>query len=128
LILLLLALFWVLIVGPQRRRQRQQQAMLDAVRIGDEVLTVGGIYGIVQEVEDDGELVVEIADGIHVRVARRAVAGVERAEEDDDRDEVAEDPVDESPEAEQPVVEGDTPDDANEETGGRRGFRLRSRA
>ena len=51
--------------------------MLNAVEPGDEILTVGGIYGIVQELEDEeegGDLVVEIAEGIHVRVARRAVA------------------------------------------------------
>ena len=47
--------------------------MLGDVAPGDEILTVGGIYGIVQELEpeeDGGDLIVEIADGIHVRVAR----------------------------------------------------------
>ena len=55
------------------------------------MLTVGGIYGIVQELEDEedgGDLVVEIAEGIHVRVARRAVATVVKPDdEEDDEDE-----------------------------------------
>ena len=53
-------------------------------RLGDEVLTVGGIYGIVQELEPDedgGDLIVEIADGIHVRVARKALATVVKPDE-----------------------------------------------
>ena len=64
--------------------------MLSAVAVGDEILTVGGIYGIVQELEPDedgGDLVVEIADGIHVRVARKALAMVIKPEEEDDEEE-----------------------------------------
>ena len=51
------------------------------------MLTVGGIYGIVQELEPDedgGDLVVEIADGIHVRIARKALATVVKPEDDDE--------------------------------------------
>ena len=58
--------------------------MLSEIEAGDEILTVGGIYGIVQEVDEDDDLIVEIADGIHVRVARRAVATVVKPEEDDE--------------------------------------------
>ena len=68
-----------LIIRPQRAKQQKQRELLSSVEPGDEILTVGGIYGIVQEIEDeeDGEdLIVEIAEGIHVRVARRAVATV----------------------------------------------------
>ena len=64
--------------------------MLCAVEPGDEILTVGGIYGIVQEIEHDedgGDLIVEIADGIHVRVARKALATVVKPEDDDEDDE-----------------------------------------
>ena len=63
--------------------------MLGTVAPGDEILTVGGIYGIVQELEPDedgGDLIVEIADGIHVRIARKALATVIKPEEDDDED------------------------------------------
>ena len=66
-------------------KQRAQQQMLSQIDAGDEILTVGGIYGIVVEVEDDDDLVVEIADGIHVRIARRAVATVVKPDEDEAR-------------------------------------------
>lgn len=84
IILAMFVLLYALLIRPQRQKQRAQQAMLSKIASGDEVLTVGGIYGIVQELDDDDDLVVEIAEGIHVRMARRAVASVIPADEQDD--------------------------------------------
>lgn len=89
IIVALFALLWVLMIRPQRAKAQQQQRMLGTVAPGDEVLTVGGIYGIVQELEPDedgGDLIVEIADGIHVRVARKGLATVVKPDEDEDED------------------------------------------
>lgn len=91
LLVALLVLLWVLLIRPQRTRQRQQQELLGSVEAGDEILTVGGIYGIVQEIDEEDDLVVEIADGIHVRIARRAVAGVVKPEDEPDEAEEADD-------------------------------------
>ena len=82
LLLAMLVLLWALLIRPQRARQRQQQQLLSSVEPGDEILTVGGLYGIVQEIDEDDDLVVEIADAVHVRIARRAVAGVVKPEEE----------------------------------------------
>jgi preprotein translocase subunit YajC len=117
-IIILLAMFvllWALLIRPQRAKQQRQQRMLSDVAPGDEILTVGGIYGIVVEVEedDDDDVIVEIADGIHVRIARRAIASVEKADEDEDDDDAAE-ADDEVVEGEAEEVEGlvTVPDDA----------------
>ena len=78
-LILLLAMFvllWVLLIRPQRNRQQKQQQLLSSVEPGDEILTVGGLYGIVREIDEEDDLIVEIAEGIQVRVARRAVGGV----------------------------------------------------
>ena len=76
---------------PAAREGRRRSSGCSAPsRPGDEILTVGGIYGIVQELEPDedgGDLVVEIAEGIHVRIARKALATVIKPEDDDDEDE-----------------------------------------
>jgi preprotein translocase subunit YajC len=77
-------LLWVLLIRPQRARQQQQKNLLESVAVGDEILTVGGIYGIVEEVEDDDDLVVQVAEGVNVRIARRAVATVVKADEDEE--------------------------------------------
>ena len=94
IIVALFVLMYVLMIRPQRAKAQAQQRLLGMVEPGDEILTVGGLYGIVQELEPDdegGDLIVEIADGIHVRIARRALATVvkpddEDADEDDDND------------------------------------------
>lgn len=103
-LLFLVAIFvlmWALLIRPQKAKQRAQQQMLSHIDAGDEILTVGGIYGIVVEVEDDDDLVVEIADGIHVRIARRAVATVVKPDEDEAEDEA------EADESDDEVVEAD---------------------
>jgi preprotein translocase subunit YajC len=69
------ALMWLLLIRPQRRKQLEQARMQDAIEVGDDVLTAGGIHGSVREIE--GEIVhVEIAPGTTVRLDRRAVAAV----------------------------------------------------
>ena len=95
-LILLLAMFvllWVLLIRPQRQRQQKQQQLLTSVEPGDEVLTVGGLYGIVRDIDEEDDLIVEIAEGIQVRIARRAVGGVVKPEdEDDELDEDLEEP------------------------------------
>jgi preprotein translocase subunit YajC len=71
----LFALMWLLLIRPQRRRQAEQAQLQDVLEPGDEILTAGGIHGIVRGVDD--EIVqLEIAPGTIVRLDRRAVAGV----------------------------------------------------
>ena len=99
LLLALLVLLWALLIRPQRSRQRQQQELLTSIEPGDEILTVGGIYGIVQEIDEDDDLIVEVADAVHVRIARRAVAGVVKPDADEDEGEAEADEVDEPDDA-----------------------------
>ena len=80
LIILAFAFLWLVLVRPQKKRQLAQQRMLDEIKVGDEVVTAGGIYG--QVTEDVGEdVMVQIAPNLEVRVARRAIGGVIQPEE-----------------------------------------------
>lgn len=67
-------LFYFLMVRPQRTRLRRQQEMLSALAVGDEVTTIGGIYGRI-EFMDDTTAVLQVEGGGRLRVARRALAG-----------------------------------------------------
>ena len=77
--LLLLAvtfgLMYALLIRPQQKRVREQQALVRDTEVGDEVMTSSGIYGIVTELEDD-TLLIEVAEGIEMRMARGAVARI----------------------------------------------------
>jgi preprotein translocase subunit YajC len=74
-ILVLLGLMWFMLIRPQRRRQQEAQRMLQTIVVGKEIVTAGGLYGTVTAVDDD-EVRLRIADGVEVRIAKRAVAGV----------------------------------------------------
>ena len=87
-IVLLFFLFWLFIVRPQRRQASEQRELLESLEPGDEIVSAGGLYGVIREIEGD-ELRVEIADGLVVRMARGAVAGfVEPDEEPEPESEI----------------------------------------
>jgi preprotein translocase subunit YajC len=69
------AVMYFLLIRPQKAKQRQMQEMLNRIAPGDEVITIGGIYGDVVEVHDD-KVVVEIAEDVHIEVARKAISSI----------------------------------------------------
>jgi preprotein translocase subunit YajC len=75
IIVLLFLLMWLFVIRPQRKRQSQQQRILNEMAPGDEVLTAGGVYGTVRSLDED-DVQVEIAPGVEVRMSRRAIAAV----------------------------------------------------
>jgi preprotein translocase subunit YajC len=95
-IAVLFALFWVVLLRPQRRRAAVQRALLDSLEPGDEIISTGGMFGVIRSIDDD-ELRVEVSDGVVVRMARRAVAGIVEHDEEPESDpelERSEDPSD----------------------------------
>ncbi len=91
---LMLGVMYVLMIRPQRQRQAQQQSMIDDAGVGDDVLTTGGIYGTITQVEGD-DVVVEIAPQLTVHMTRRGIAAVLPPEEEEEEDAESEDDVDE---------------------------------
>jgi preprotein translocase subunit YajC len=87
-ILALLALVWFLLIRPQRRRQQAAQQLQMQIGVGKEIVTAGGLYGTITAVDGD-EVRLEVAEGVEVRVAKRAVAGV--MSDDEEPDEAPED-------------------------------------
>lgn len=80
---LMAAVFWFLIIRPQRKRVKDQQALASSLRLGDEVQSIGGIKGTVVSLSDD-DVVLTVEEG-RIRVSRRAIAsriGPEATEED----------------------------------------------
>jgi preprotein translocase subunit YajC len=75
-IVLIFGIFYFLLIRPQQKKMREHQAMLTAIRRGDKVVTNGGIIGTVSKLTNEEELVVEIADGVRVRMLRAMIAEV----------------------------------------------------
>lgn len=69
------AFFWLLLIRPQRQQQKRHQELIDNLKPGDEVITNGGIYGDIVEVQPD-RVSLEIAEDVEIEVAKRAIATV----------------------------------------------------
>ena len=77
LMLIIFGIMYFLLIRPQQKKLKEHQAMVNALRRGDRVITQGGIVGKVTSVNDaDKEVEVEIAQGVKVRVVRSTIATV----------------------------------------------------
>ena len=68
---LLVAMFYFLLIRPQRTRAKKQSEMAASLMVGDRVQTFGGVYGVVESMDDDS-VVIRLEDG-KMRISRRAV-------------------------------------------------------
>jgi preprotein translocase subunit YajC len=88
-LLLIGVVFYFMLIRPQQRRARAQRELIQSVSVGDEVVTIGGIFGRVLELDDDA-VVLEVAPGTTLRflrsaIARRIVEQEEETEEEEDQ-------------------------------------------
>ena len=74
-LVLIFVIMYFLMIRPQQKRMKEHRAMVEALKKGDEVVTQGGLVGKITAVRD-GELEVEIAAGVKVRVIRSTVTGL----------------------------------------------------
>ncbi|WP_126977377.1 preprotein translocase subunit YajC [Frigidibacter oleivorans] len=75
-LILIFGIMYFLLIRPQQKKVKDHRAMVEQLRRGDTVVTQGGIIGKVAKVREDGELEVEIAEGVKVRVVRATIASV----------------------------------------------------
>ena len=98
---LLIVGFYFLLIRPQRNRQRAQQALVASLEVGDDVMTTGGIFGTIVEIDDDeGTVIVEIAPGTRIRMLRQGISQrfvEDDAYEDGEGDETADEGIDREP-------------------------------
>jgi preprotein translocase subunit YajC len=76
-LILIFAIMYFLLIRPQQKKLKDHQAMVAALRRGDQVVTAGGLIGKVSKVKDDGkEIEVELSEGVKVRVVQNTIAQV----------------------------------------------------
>jgi preprotein translocase subunit YajC len=97
-----IAIFYFLAVRPQQKQRKAHEQLINSVKRGDRVVTIGGIFGTVKRVEE-GLVVVEIDKGVNIKVARRAIAEIASAEQKATASKVLDKPV--ADEAEEIVPE-----------------------
>jgi preprotein translocase subunit YajC len=103
------AFLYFMMIRPQRAQQRKHAEMLGAIKPGDEVVTTGGIYGEVVQLDEE-RVMLEVDDDVRIAVARRAIATVvppeelERLEADEDEAEETEVQEDDGVTVEEPLT------------------------
>jgi preprotein translocase subunit YajC len=75
-LILIFVVFYFLLIRPQQKKVKEHREMVTNLRRGDRIVTSGGIIGTITKVVSEGELQLEIADGVRVRCARSMVANL----------------------------------------------------
>ena len=74
-LILCLVVFWVFMIGPERKQRKKREEMLKSLEKGDEVVTTSGMYGSVVQVQD-GVVTLQVADGVRLRFALQSIGSV----------------------------------------------------
>jgi preprotein translocase subunit YajC len=72
-LVLIFAIFYFLLIRPQRKRQKEQRQLMEELKRGDRVITAGGIYGVIESVSEDS-VIIKVESGATMRVAKSSVA------------------------------------------------------
>ncbi len=73
-LVLIFVVFYFLLIRPQRKRQKEHQELIQELKRGDNVITAGGIYGVIESISEDS-VVIKVESGTTMRVARGSIAG-----------------------------------------------------
>jgi preprotein translocase subunit YajC len=66
--------FYFFMIRPQMKKAKEQKKYIEGLKKGDKILTIGGIYGKIADVKDDGTIIMEVEDGTKMRIAKNAVS------------------------------------------------------
>jgi preprotein translocase subunit YajC len=79
--LLIFGVMYLLVIRPQSKRAKEHQRMLNELKKGDEVTTSGGLIGRIMGIKDNGEVTLQVQEGVRLRVLRSAITGTYKAGE-----------------------------------------------
>jgi preprotein translocase subunit YajC len=73
-LLAIIVVFYFFMIRPQMKKAKDQKKYIENLKKGDRILTIGGIYGKVVDVREDGTLIMEVEDGTKMKVSKTAVS------------------------------------------------------
>jgi preprotein translocase subunit YajC len=83
-LVLIFVVFYFFMIRPQQKKQKDRESLLDTIKRGDRVVTIGGIHGTVAGIESDKKTVlVQVADNVKIKFERTAIANIEKQETGD---------------------------------------------
>jgi preprotein translocase subunit YajC len=74
MMVIIFVIFWLFMIRPQQKKQKEIQNFRNAIAVGQQIVTAGGIYGVVKQIEEaDNTLIIEVANGVRIKVDRNSV-------------------------------------------------------
>lgn len=70
----MILVFWLFFIRPQAKKQKQQKTFIDNLNKGDKVVTIAGIHGIINRINDDGTISLEINPGSYIKIEKSAIS------------------------------------------------------
>lgn len=70
----IVVVFYFFMIRPQMKKAKEQKKYIEALKKGDKILTIGGIYGKIYEVKEDGTMIMEVEDGTKMKISKNAVS------------------------------------------------------
>lgn len=71
---LMILVFWLFFIRPQAKKQKQQKTFIDNLNKGDKVVTIAGIHGVINRINDDGTVSLEINPGSYIKIEKSAIS------------------------------------------------------
>lgn len=71
-LIIIFAIFYFILIRPQQQRQKKHKDMLESLKIGDKIITIGGIYGIIREIKGD-VFTLEVSKDVKINTTRNAI-------------------------------------------------------
>ncbi len=73
-LVLIVVVFYFFMIRPQMKKQKDQKKYIEALKIGDKILTIGGIYGTIHKMNEDGTMIMAVEDGTKIKISKNAVS------------------------------------------------------
>ena len=71
---LMILVFWLFFIRPQAKRQKNQKSFVDNLQRGDKVVTIAGIHGTINKINEDGTIMLEISPGSYVKMEKSSIS------------------------------------------------------
>jgi preprotein translocase subunit YajC len=73
-LVLIVIVFYFFMIRPQMKKAKEKKKYIEALKAGDKILTIGGIYGTIQKMNDDGTIIMAVEDGTKIKISKNAVS------------------------------------------------------
>ena len=71
---LMILVFWLFMIRPQAKKAKQQKTFMANLQKGDKIVTIAGIHGTVNKINDDGTMIIEISPGSYIKIEKSAIS------------------------------------------------------